>query len=805
MQAIAGQAASVDRTRAIGAGRAGRAWEFLELLPGLIEANAQDNEARFLGASIATGLGLGTLARELIDQLAPAAKAHPGVSALSARAQSLPEDRWPTETRAALVRANLRAIETSGCGSGDWHLASVERWQESLGGAAFFRARDGNIVRRYGEQWLMRDDAGLARLAGERVELEAKPMLPVAMFAQGGAHLLARVLEQSKPDPTGPKRLIVLVARDGDELIDALSVVDLTPLLSYAQLVAFAGEEACERLGAWLSTRREYLQPRELLCAAPGGDEAFMARARGVLALEHGAQVSQMDECRARINERYGLREAAWWRARYAQARTQGPALRVMVVTTRYSTFIQHSSRDLCAGLEAAGMQARLVIEPDDFSQRCALNVAREIDGFDPDLCVLINYPRTQLGDMVPSNVPFVTWVQDAMPHLFTSNGRPKPGGMDWLIGHLYPELVERWNLPHGRTMLCPVLVSEKKFHPAPVSAELAERFACEVAYVSHHAPTPEQFCEDLAQRSGSVPGLGAIVRGALPMVSEAVAKCGRERIVEAVARIAAELVGPGEALSEKRALVTHTVLNPLVERVIRHEMVGWAAEICARRGWRMKLFGRGWEKHPTLSHLACGELAHGEELRASYQCSAVHLHAGLGMWLHQRVLECALSGGLPLVRRKQDDLVWLGWHMTNRVGMESEPMLCQLGTRWTRTFASAHPMAMRWTAQLQRLGREPEFDVHCHHELRVNPALAGPMHADEVAWLMGDLDQSTFDCRDELEALIVRAVEQPAWRASVAGGIARRAREHLTYQGLAHKVVRMIERSIDAQESTHG
>ena len=38
---------------------------------------------------------------------------------------------------------------------------------------------------------------------------------------------------------------------------------------------------------------------------------------------------------------------------------------------------------------------------------------------FEPDLVVLINYTREQMKGSIPEGVPFVTWVQDAMPHLF--------------------------------------------------------------------------------------------------------------------------------------------------------------------------------------------------------------------------------------------------------------------------------------------------------------------------------------------------------------------------------------------------
>ncbi len=93
--------------------------------------------------------------------------------------------------------------------------------------------------------------------------------------------------------------------------------------------------------------------------------------------------------------------------------------LRVLIPTTRYSTYIQHSSRDIAAAFEAAGCVAQVMIEPDASTTTLGWAYAREVEAFEPDLVVMVNYPRWHLAGVLPEGLPYACWVQDAMGHLF--------------------------------------------------------------------------------------------------------------------------------------------------------------------------------------------------------------------------------------------------------------------------------------------------------------------------------------------------------------------------------------------------
>ena len=69
-------------------------------------------------------------------------------------------------------------------------------------------------------------------------------------------------------------------------------------------------------------------------------------------------------------------------------------------------------------------------------------------------------------------------------------------------------------------------------------------------------------------------------------------------------------------------------------------------------------------------------------------------------------------------------------------------------------------------------------------------------MHAD---WLLGDLVGMT--CRDEagLEALVLRAVEEPKWRESRAAEISGRVRARLTYGALVTGMLEMVRGALNS------
>src|SRR5439155_11417394 len=95
---------------------------------------------------------------------------------------------------------------------------------------------------------------------------------------------------------------------------------------------------------------------------------------------------------------------------------------------------------------------------------------------FRPDLVVLINHTRADVGGVFPQSLPVVSWVQDAMPHLFRDTSGCAIGPIDMVVGHLHADFLARCGYPRDRLLYSPVVASADKLHEGAIDRELLER-----------------------------------------------------------------------------------------------------------------------------------------------------------------------------------------------------------------------------------------------------------------------------------------------------------------------------------------
>ncbi|MGH7132824.1 MAG: glycosyltransferase family protein [Phycisphaerales bacterium] len=770
------------RAQLVNLGRAGDPWLFIPRALTHLTPSPADGEVRFLLASAFGQLGLPTLASEQLAALAPAAARHPAVTQLTTRLATLRDDRVPAETRIAACLANLEALAAHRTHPLDLQ-SHVEAWANRARETEVFRATCGNaLTRRDGTIIRCAPDIQDATDTVARLLKDGAETAPLPLYLEG-AHppcWLMELAARTSIRPDGSQTPIHWVCADINEFLDGLALADLRPMLSQSRVRVFVGPDAGDRLAAHLAARLD-LHISGPVMATPTITTPIRDRdGRDVLAIiDHAEQQqsTEVERLKQQIATAYAQRTRAWYHARFAGAAPAAP-LRILLPTTCYSTFIQHATRDFAAALTAAGHDARLLIEPDDTAQLSQLAAARAIAEQQPDLIILINYTRATLGDSIPANLPVVTWVQDAMPHLFARELGESLTHWDWIVGHLHPEFFRDCAYPQQRTLATPLLVSARKFHGAPISQTTSARFACELAHVGNQSDTAESLRDALIAQASDHPRgpqplcdvIAAAYRRVAAIAAEdrwtldAMDRCATDAFRDATSRVP----DPGT-----RMFVANTICRPIADRLIRHQTLQWAAYLCHRHGWRFHLYGRGWDNHPTLAAHARGVLAHGDDLRAAYQAARVNLHASSSWMLHQRTMECALSGGLILVRRKHDDLELQRNHALDRLAAgDPEPLTV-------------------WTHQCHALGVEPQIPATRPPTTTVECWGPGGL-PDQTIGLMGDLAQTTFATPEQLEMLVARAVTDDAWRSEQISGLQQRTRAQLTYDAF---VPRLLER----------
>lgn len=766
---------------------------------------------RAMAAAALAQLRLKTWAREVLEALPPALMAEPSMAALAAAIDALPSDELRLDEQLGLIDRNLAALGARG--AADVLRAAVPLWMSSREGWRWFRAAGGNVVR-------LRADGGFMHLADHagaatrfmREHLAGRPM-PEQLTIEGldppWLAFLASAALARQGDGFQPR--LLLVQRDPVEALDAMACADLSAMLEAARTAVFVGERATAELEAFLVQR---------LDSRPAGPVVPLLSMRSRCASPTVAEVQQTVNERI-IAEHLRLTSIVQARAasrggRHWARRLNDPSNppRILIPTTRYSTFVQHAARDLAAAFECLGCRAQIMIESDASSRWNTLAYLRQLEAFDPDAVVMINYFRRNLDPTAPQDaarwlpdqLPLITWLQDDMPHQRQESLAGRLHELDFVAGHLERSTLERLGVPRHRTIQTPVVASREKFHPAAPTPSERERFGCDIAYVSHHSETPEAMHARLCAEGGAaVAGLLERLRPAVESIDPL-----REGADQLLA-LAGQVLGTSVPADVSQQLARQYVV-PMAERRLRHQTLAWAVEIAARRGWRLRVFGKGWRGHALLASMpaAAGDaVEHGAGLRAAYAAAAAHLHISITAPVHQRVAECALSGGLPLIRLTHDAIRDVRKAALRAAWLRQCDDGNAPGGR-TRLVVADHPELMALVALQQRLGltTEPPEQEHtldpsyATSEKRHLVARAREHRAD---WLLGDLAQVTFASAASLEAAMQRAIERPQWRTAASRLIADRVDQGMTSERLARQMLAMLRRNLAPGEPARG
>lgn len=783
---------ATSRDQLIALAQADQPWRFIPPAAHALKTSPADHTLRLLLAANLASLALRTPARQALTAFRTIPPSCPQRDALLPQADrlersidTLPDDTIPPERRVEQARTNLQALASR---HPKLNLPLLA-WEAAAEDHEWFRAADGNIVRRRAGatlEWTRFADDRSPAAALSPTDLD--PTRPVYILSIDPPHLIRRLAEILPRGADAWAAPLVIVEPDPLAFLDALAAADLTDILADERTTCLVGPSALEDLDQRLAHRSAFqIQGPVLVSAADRRDE--LDKLTNTISAACNRQAEEARLLRSSLALGHNERDTQWWADRIARARRP---LRILIPTTRYSTYVQHAARDAAEGFRAIGAEARVLIEPDDSTRLSSLALLRQVESFDPDAVLLINYTRSTVAKDLPPDVPVVTWVQDAMLHLFSQDAWAARAPHDVLFGHPHREFFDRFNVPRAAARAAFVPASDTKFHAEPVNPELAERFACDIALATNHAETPEGLIQRFMEDAGANDAARHIVSDAVPRV-QAIIESAHEapvlpRLRDAAAQALESIGAPPADAAVARLL--DQVVYPLADRLTRHQTAQWAADLARRNDWTLRIYGNGWDTHPTLAPFAAGPLPHGEELRAAYQSARVLIHASLHGIHHQRIVECAFSGGLPIARRTPDLIDTLRKHTLAAMSRDLEPSHSTLDSRAQWHFSVDHPAGLRLAAQLQRLGLKAPKRVFAAD---VDPESAARILPDDLQWILGDLGETTFDSPESLERIVDTARRRSRHRSSLADGIAARARKHLTYEVAAEQIIDLL------------
>ena len=576
---------------------------------------------------------------------------------------------------------------------------------------------------------------------------------------------------------------IYLLTSDVDRLWAVLHVMDWRELLASPRMQIFAGVDAGQQFVDKLSEDTFWPVPRASLRIESNlwpGDMNSMIQV--VNERRHQKFVAN----KTRLAAIYPTTSGADW-----SERLRGQKLRILGVTSRFTTFLQHSMRDWLSAFEHMGHETHLVIEQADHLLCDGHSITEKIVELAPDLIVIIDHYRAELQGS-PEDVPYVMWVQDRLPNIYSPQGGASQGPRDFCLGFGRLHLSNRYGYPQERFLSTPVGINERRFANLELSASDRQRFGCDVSYVSHASKTAEQLTQEFAA-NGKSPEITRLSDDLLQQIKVWYAT-GGQALCEVQLRemVQRSMNATRVYLDERNAAETinyfhHNVNNAL----FRHQALQWLADT----GVNLHLWGRGWEDHPTLRRFARGLADNNHELPRIYRASKINLQVTPHGSVHQRLLDGLAVGGFFLMR----------WHPGDAVGLIYHELLrwCQ-ANRITCEADLRQQADARINAMIDRINLL-EGTTRQNRVLDVFDVMQG--HADSDFMTSADsiwdeYPQVAFNTPAELSRQLARFLSDETARQTIADSMRARVIERASYTSINRRLLAMLRTELGREES---
>ncbi len=580
------------------------------------------------------------------------------------------------------------------------------------------------------------------------------------------------------PTAPGHRPPIYLIMKDLERFRAILHLQDWSKLLADGRMRLFAGPCAFEDFRRSLVEESTTPAPRIAVTVDPTiwppnlTLDAALTGANSELAARFAAITCQLQTL-------YTPQTSLALTAKY---QTSQP-LRVLGITSRYTTFLQYSMRDWLEAFSRQGHQTRLVIENEDHEIPNRVSLAGAVAEFKPDLVVIIDHFRDEFTGL-PPHIPAVMWVQDRLPNIYCAAAGQRQGPLDYVIGYSRVELTQKFGYPASRFMPAMPGVNEARFSPSLTAQAELDPYRCDVSFVSTCVMPAEQIIREEADRIGT-PLARRLLDDLLQRLSAIYEAGGSITTSEAIRDIISQALVRNAVSADVNNLVdlfTHRVNNSL----FRHQAIGWVAEM----GVNLHLYGKGWEKHPSFARYARGHADNQKQLPLIYQASTINLQITPFGAVHQRLLDGLGAGGFFLLRSvAADELELLRrdmWQWCRRQDVRS-------GAEMVARRDKDLSILLKRYAEIGAVDPSTDPD-YCFAALE-ECALADFTRTANTLW--PDSHRVTFSTKEQLQAQVRHFLAAPQERQEIVRSMRQRVLETHTYEAITRRMLNFITRDL--------
>ncbi len=639
--------------------RDGHGYQFLTIAEPYLFHCPDDDYVRLMAVREYLSLNLVEPARDLLDVDPNVAMLSPELATLRDSLQSLPTTARSWTRFGPQFEANLAALSDRGVD------VSVIRgaWTEQAASYRLFLDRNNRYQVRH------REDNGRGRwfpfLGDHHAVDNARPMPdgiganmpgPYLFEGLGMGRFFERVYRATHNTFLGYSCALFVVEPRAASLAVALHLNEWRDILADRRVLLFAGESYADQLHRAWEEDYDLPFPHQVFTCGQAVDD--ICQAADVVQKAARKRETAIRESLADLERRYASRNTSYWAKRFDDALSgHGEPLRILASVSTHTTFLQHSMRDAKRALESLGHRCVVLTEKTPYTVTGPLTYHNAVRALNPDVFFILDHLRPEFASIVPRNLPVLTWDQDQLPHVITKTNLDAIARHDFVAGCSKSRCVTLGCDPrqhlHARVPTCP-----EQFGGEPLADAETAKYACDVSYVSHASQTPRSFHEE-ERKAYEHPTLVRLIDELYEQMPALLAKA---RIADMALMTTALKEGCrrcGIATLDPRleARLQGWYLWRLADRMFRHEALEWAAQWARRTGRSFRIYGNGWDRHPTLAEFAAGPAENGRELLCIYRASRINLQLMPAGFIHQRSLDGMAAGGFFLSRLCPGDL----------------------------------------------------------------------------------------------------------------------------------------------------
>ena len=169
---------------------------------------------------------------------------------------------------------------------------------------------------------------------------------------------------------------------------------------------------------------------------------------------------------KATLGEYYAAIDRTEWIEIFSDAPARKP--RVLFLTTRRSSVLQYCTADTSAAFDTLGWETNTFIEPKPSHLPSAFKLTQLLVEFKPDLVFQIDHLRSEWGDLMPPQLPFVCWIQDHLDNLTSKAAGRAIGLRDYQLCGMPSMYTDRFDYPSRQFLKMPKLTRLPKLLPPP-------------------------------------------------------------------------------------------------------------------------------------------------------------------------------------------------------------------------------------------------------------------------------------------------------------------------------------------------